>query len=316
MSSWCGPGDSPLTDPKYWKLGIVGWPLGYSLSPLMHNAALKAAGLQGEYKEYKLEPDSRGGASGEMFRDLIEPILRKHQLDGFNVTMPYKKGAYNWIFSDGTLGEPKGLLGNSVRTINTVKLDGDKPVGHNTDIEGFLLPLIERNADLSNNNAILLGAGGAAEAIAATLGYKTKAKRLTIWTRTYDAAKVICDRINAPLKFHQDRDVFSLPARNADELPIKEAKLIVNATPAGMKGEPDLPLDYSQLHEGQVVYDIVYEPRETRLIREARARGCETITGDEMLAAQAAASFELWTGVKGMLPVMREALGEYFATHG
>ena len=91
--------------------------------------------------------------------------------------------------------------------------------------------------------------------------------------------------------------------------------MLINATPVGMKGQENFPLDYSQLHSGQTVYDIVYEPRETKLIQEARKRGCWVITGDEMLAAQGAAAFEIWTGVPAakVLPAMRKALDEHFA---
>lgn len=307
---------------KYWKLGIVGWPLGYSLSPLMHNAALKAMDQKGHYLEYKLRPDSRGPDSGEMFGGLIEPILHKEKLDGFNVTMPYKKGAYNWVHhahGHGRLEESSGLLGESIRVINTVKMEGDVPVGHNTDGEGFLLPLTERGLDLSDWHVILLGAGGAAQTLAAMMAYRTKAKRLTVWNRTPESAAILCYGLNASLRFHQDRGAFSYAAESLDDLPIEDTQLVVNATPMGMAKEGEVPQEVrGRLHSEQLVYDIVYEPRETAFIRAALDKGCKVITGDEMLAGQGAAAFEIWTGMPAanVLPVMKKALDEHFAGRG
>ncbi|MBI3615054.1 MAG: shikimate dehydrogenase [Candidatus Omnitrophica bacterium] len=302
---------------EYFKLGILGWPLGYSLSPGMHERALAAAGLKGEYREYPVKPEDLWGWLEQV------PTLG---LSGFNVTMPYKKSVFAWIVGQGNgkLGRPEAWLrlpeaaplvisespDAAIGAVNTVVMDRGKPVGYNTDGEGFLRPLIEppRSLDLTGWHVLLLGAGGAAEAVAISLALQTKVGRLTIWNRHPDRAKVLAETVNQLRR----NDRFAQSVDRVDSLPVQECQLVVNATPVGMNGPGEKLVDSKQLKEGQWVYDLVYEPRETRLIRAARERGCRVITGDEMLAGQGVASFELWTGVKGMLPVMQEALDEHF----
>lgn len=305
-----------MTD-KYWKLGIIGWPLGYSLSPLIHERALEHAGLKGEYREYPVKPEELWGWLEQV------PALR---LSGFNITMPYKKSVFAWLVGQGMgrLGRPESWLRPSeaapvvisespeaaIGAINTVVMEQGRPVGYNTDGEGFLRPLLElpRCLDLTGWHVLLLGAGGAAEAIAISLALQTKAGRLTIWNRHPDRAKELAQKLN-PLRRGGN---FAFAAKTLSALPVEECQLLVNATPVGMNGPNEKLVDSARLRKGQWVYDLVYEPRETVLIRAARQRGCQVITGDEMLAGQGAAAFELWTGVKGMLPVMREALDEHF----
>ena len=286
----------------YWKLGILGWPLGYSLSPLMHERALAAASLKGEYREYPVKPEELWGWLEQV------PTL---QLSGFNVTMPYKKSVFAWIVGQGNgrLGRPEAPDG-AIGAINTVVMEKGRPVGYNTDGEGFLRSLLEppRRLDLTGWHVLLLGAGGAAEAIAISLALQTKIGRLTLWNRHPDRAVVLAETVNKLRR----ADGFAQVIERLDSLPVGECQLLVNATPVGMDGPNERLVDSKQLKQGQWVYDLVYEPRETVLIRTARERGCRVITGDEMLAGQGAAAFELWTGVKGMLPVMREVLDEYF----
>jgi len=280
----------------------LGWPLGYSLSPLIHERALERAGLKGEYREYPVQPE-------ELWSWLEQvPALR---LSGFNVTMPYKKSVFAWLVGQGMgrLGRPESPEA-AIGAINTVVMEEGRPVGYNTDGEGFLRPLLEspRRLDLTGWHVLLLGAGGAAEAIAISLVLQTKVGRLTIWNRHPDRAKELAQRLN-PLRRGGN---FAFAAETLGALPVEECQLLVNATPVGMDGPNEKLVDSARLRQGQWVYDLVYEPRETVLIRAARQRGCQVITGDEMLAGQGAAAFELWTGVKGMLPVMREALDEHF----
>ncbi len=274
----------------------MGWPLGYSLSPLMHERALAAAGLRGEYKEYPVKPE---GVWDWFHREGL-------QLDGFNVTMPHKPAAANWCAVQGNV---KDRVATCMDAVNTVVVAEGKARGHNTDGEGFLLPLRERQMDLSGWSVVLLGAGGTARAIAVALAYQPGIKKLVIWNRHLERAQGAVERANL-VRREQGYGSFAEAVSEIDSLPLRECHLLVNATPAGMKGEVELPIDFNQLHSAQVVYDIVYEPRQTSLIRAARGRGCQVVTGDEMLAGQGAASFELWTGVKGMLPVMRKALEE------
>lgn len=284
------------------KLGILGWPLGYSLSPLIHERALKAAGLQGEYREYPVAADQIWSWLQQV-NDL--------GLDGFNVTMPYKQSVFAWVVAEGRLGEPDHL-NLAIEAVNTVVMQEKRPIGYNTDGKGFLRPLVDppRGLDLTGWRVVLLGAGGAAQAIACTLALETKVEHLTIWNRHPERAQKLAWHIGELPRVRQRHFVDAV--KEVDSLPVKEANLIVNTTSVGMKASPGNLIDPEELHREQVVYDIVYEPRETPLIQAARQRGCPVITGEEMLAGQAAEAFELWTGIPGMLPIMRQALDEHF----
>jgi len=298
---------------KIWKLGIIGWPLGYSLSPLMHRAALKTAGLSGDYKEIKVR------ATGLKKWMRTEALM----LDGFNVTMPHKRAVASWLAASGELqvDAAAGAKGSAATrfcaesgatAVNTVVARDGVLVGYNTDGPGFLQPLAAapRWGSLKGAKAVLLGAGGAAEGIAGALSNEVKVGRLTIWNRNPDRAEELVKRIN------RRRPEVAQTVKEIVALPLEDADLVVNATPMGMAGKEEIPagvLDH--LYTGQVVVDIVYEPRETALVRAARRKKCLVITGDEMLAAQGAMAFEIWTGVPAaqVLPAMKRALDEHFA---
>lgn len=285
-------------DDKHWKLGIIGWPLGYSLSPKMHMAALKAAGLQGEYKEYPVKPEDL-----ERWLKIEAP-----KLDGFNVTMPHKEAVFNWVASRGKVDPFARFAG----AINTVAVSGEVLSGHNSDGEGFWAPLKKHTALLLVKwQVLLLGAGGAARAIATVLSLRGAAREIAVWSRMFQSAERLVEETKKARG-----DVPASAVRDLGSIPVEKFDLIINATPSGMEGEGSLPMSVtSRLQRRQVVYDIVYEPKETGLILAARNAGCKVITGDEMLAAQGAAAFEIWTKVPAakVLPSMKKALDEHFA---
>ena len=268
------------------------------MSPLMHNAALKAAGLQGEYKEYKVKL--------EELEHWLETEAPK--LDGFNVTMPHKEAVYQWLSSKGRIDPFAQLAG----AVNTVAAGRDGLSGHNTDGEGFWASLKQRPL-LVNWKVLLLGAGGAARAVAAVLNAREVVREISVWSRRFEPAQKLADEIKkagrkGPLPTEAVKDLNSFVVEKCD--------LVINATPSGMEGEGSVPMAVtSRLRRGQVVYDLVYEPRETALVLAARKAGCKVITGDEMLAAQGAAAFEIWTKVPAakVLPAMKKALDEHFA---
>lgn len=309
-----------MDDKKYWKLGIIGWPLGYSLSPVMQTAALEAAGLKGAYRECPVEPNSRGESVDELadISDLkagIERWLMKGELaDGFNVTRPFKSKAYVWVLGNGgQIPDSPGSVAHAMHVINTVKWEGKKPIGFNTDGIGFLLGLGDVN--LAGAAVALFGAGGAARTIAATLALQRKVGKITFWNRSRDNAESTKQDLAAALRFNDCKVVLGVSS-DLQSFPVGESRLLINATPLGTAGKEEIPHEIlERLHSGQMVYDIVYEPKETALIREARKCGCQVITGDEMLAGQGAAAFEIWTGVPATkaLPAMRRALDEHFA---
>ncbi|MBI3322062.1 MAG: shikimate dehydrogenase [Candidatus Omnitrophica bacterium] len=281
---------------KCWKLGIIGWPLGYSLSPRMQEAALKAAGLRGEYREIKVKPEEL-----DAWLD-----AEAAKLDGFNVTMPHKTAAAAWCRASGGSLDP---VAAEMEAVNTVAFSGGKPVGHNTDGAGFLASLEVRRLDPKGWEVGLVGAGGAAKAIALALA-RRGVSRVHVWNRNAERAKELAERVNKA----SAKPVASVTEK-IDAFPVHACRMLVNATPTGMHKHEEFPVEIGRLRKGQVVYDIVYEPRETRLISEAREQGCEVITGDEMLAGQGAAAFEIWTKVPAakVLPAMRKMLEKHFA---
>ena len=311
---------------KFWKLGIIGWPLGYSLSPKIHAAALKAAGLQGEYEQCPIKSNSLGESVHELaqlddLRQGIEAWQAKSKLlDGFNVTMPFKSKVYGWIRATG--GEIKatsGFVAHAMHVINTVKMKNGKPIGYNTDGIGFLAPL--REIDLKGASAVVLGAGGAARSVGISLGLSAQVKKIFFWNRSSENAHSTVNALHSAFQSNScsvNCNVASEIRQVLEALSIEECKILVNATPMGQQGENDVPAELlERLRPDQLVYDIVYEPRETKLVREARKKDCHVITGDEMLAAQGAAAFEIWTGVPAakILPAMKKALEEHFTAH-
>ena len=285
---------------KSWKLGIIGWPLGYSLSPRMHEAALKAALLKGEYKEYKVPPEELG--------KWLEAEAPK--LDGFNVTMPHKRAVWEYVAKHGEFGKPFPDLVRDIGAVNTVQVRDGRLFGYNTDGPGFLEPFRKPGA-FRGKEVLLLGAGGAARAIAVYLAYAEQVSSLRIWNRNPEKAKQLVKLVRglrSPCRAGAVKDF--------GDFPVEKMALIVNATPTGMNRHEEAPVECGRLRKGQVVYDIVYEPRETRLIHGARKQGCTVYTGDKMLAGQGAVAFEIWTGVPAAkaLPVMKKALDEHFAS--
>ncbi len=284
---------------KFWKLGIIGWPLGYSLSPLMHTAALKAAGLQGEYKEYPAKPEDL-----ERWLETEAP-----KLDGFNVTMPHKEAVYRWLESRGKIDPFAKMAG----AVNTVAVRDGKLSGHNTDGDGFWEPLKKHKPLLIKWQVLLLGAGGAARAIAAVLRLRDAAREIAVWSRRPESSQKLAQEI---LKGSGLRGPVAASVKDLSSFPVEKCGLVINATPSGMEGEGNVPMAVtSRLRRGQVVYDLVYEPKETELILAAQKADCKVITGDEMLAAQGAAAFEIWTKVPAakVLPAMKKVLDDHFA---
>jgi 3-dehydroquinate dehydratase/shikimate dehydrogenase len=238
--------------------GLVGQPVEHSLSPAMHNAAFRAAGLDAVYVPLPAAD----------FAD-FEQFARAFRVQGVSVTAPYKLDASR--VSAATAGDPR--LG----AVNTLRRVGQGWEGRNTDLEGFLAPLAGR--DLRGARVAVLGAGGAARAVAAALS--TGGAAVRVHARRHDAARAVaaaCGVVAGPWPPGDDWDV------------------LVNATPVGTAPHVDeSPLALDGPLAGRLVYDLVYNPQETALLRRARSLGAEVIGGLPMLVAQAAAQFTWWT---------------------
>ncbi len=259
--------------------GVMGWPVEHSLSPAMHNAAFRALGLNWAYLALPVEPAR-----------LVEAMrgLAAAGCGGLNVTIPHKRAVLDECSS---VSPAVAAIGAA----NTLVPDGAGGwAAENTDAEGFLRALDEAAPlDLDGAEVLLIGAGGAARAVAWAL--RTRGARVRVANRTPDRA--------ADLGLH----VPFVPA--ALDATAGQAALVVNATSLGLGADvppPELPL--AGLGPGQVAFDLVYRPGGTPWLAAAAARGARTVDGLGMLLHQGAAAFARWTGVEPPVEVMREAL--------
>jgi 3-dehydroquinate dehydratase/shikimate dehydrogenase len=252
--------------------GIVGTPLGHSVSPAMHNAAFASFEEKAVYLPFQ-------AADADDFLRFAEAI----GVRGASVTIPYKVDLFHRADSPDALSRRVGA-------INTLKADGKKWHARNTDVSGFLRPLVNR-LQLRGARASILGSGGAARAVAVALG-------------SAGATVTVAGRNRA-----RAEEVARLAEGTATERPLPRGSwdLLVNATPVGTFPRADeSPLPHGPF-DGRVVYDLVYNPEHTRLLSDAAAAGCETIGGLDMLVAQAEDQCEWWTGRRPAAGLMRQA---------
>ncbi|MDE0059914.1 MAG: shikimate dehydrogenase [Defluviicoccus sp.] len=267
--------------------GVMGWPVGHSRSPLLHNFWLARAGIDGAYIPMAVPPDRLG----EALRAL--PALG---FAGTNVTIPHKEAAF------AAVDETDGIA-RRIGAVNTVFVRADGSLsGSNTDAFGFVEALRSRLGAWSGAGiaAAVLGAGGAARAIVAAL-QDAGAGEIRLVNRTRTRADALCERFGAPL-VAVDWD--------EREAALDGAALLVNTTALGMAGGAPLELRLDGLPAQAVVNDIVYTPLETPLLAAARARGCRAVDGLEMLLHQARPGFAAWYGAE---PVVDAALRRHVA---
>ena len=270
--------------------GIIGDPIEHTMSPAMHNAAFKALGLDYVYIPFKVKSlELKKAAEG----------IRGLNFRGMNVTIPHKVAVMQFLDRIDPLAEKIGA-------VNTIVNDGGILTGYNTDATGFLQTLHDRNVEPAEKKVLLLGAGGAARAISHIL---TREKaQLTILNRKQELSWA--EDLAARLSRNYKADIKAGELTNENlKKAINAADLLVNATSLGMSPDVDeTPVPADLLHANLTVFDIIYNPLPTRLLREAAATGAKTIDGLEMLVRQGAASFEIWTKIKPPVDVMRQAV--------
>ncbi|MFH0837981.1 MAG: shikimate dehydrogenase [Patescibacteria group bacterium] len=262
--------------------GIVGHPVEHSLSPVMHNAAFKAEGIDAEYRYFDIDPVNPEDLANFCYETDLKGI------SGFSVTMPYKEAIMDYM-------DNLDVLAKEVSSVNTVKNEDFNLNGYNTDVTGAIKALQEK-AKIKGKKALVLGAGGAARAIIYAL--REFGAEVFVFNRTPDKAKTLAKWFDAEV---------------IDFRKIKEAgfDIIVNATPVGMfQNTEESLLKADQIKKGSVVMDIVTHPRDTQLLKEARKAGAETISGERMLLHQAAGQFEIWLDKPAPFEVMERALYE------
>lgn len=274
-------------------VGIFGDPVEHSLSPSMHNRAFLELGLDYVYIPFHVRPKNLAAAvRGATALGLV----------GFNLTIPHKREVVALV---DELSPEAELIG----AVNTVVLSDGRLIGHNTDGQGFVRSLREEAGfDPAGRHVIVLGAGGAAQAVVVQLLLEGAAT-LTIVNRTAAKGERLADAVS-----RRFASPVTVAGYDSPELgpALEQADLIVNATPVGMAPRveemPPIPLD--RLSPGCLVSDLVYTPMHTQLVRTARAKGCAALPGLGMLLFQGAQAFELWTGRAAPVDVMRQTLVE------
>jgi shikimate dehydrogenase len=265
-------------------VGVLGWPLEVTLSPLMHNVAFRRLGLDWIYLRWPVPPDYLGAAVRG---------LRALGAEGANVTMPHKQTIVEHLDS---------LDGDAAATgaVNTVQRVSDALVGHNTDVVGFSEFLVQdAGFEPNGTKALVLGAGGAARAVVKSLA-DLKVAEITVAARSDGVAGEV-----AALARDDSGRVTEALAWEKVAGRVTAVDLVVNATPVGMRGEP--LLSSASFNSNQCVVDLIYSPPTTPLIEHARAAGASGWGGVGMLVRQAAASFAIWTGQQPPLDAMSAA---------
>jgi shikimate dehydrogenase len=275
------------------QLAIVGWPIGHSLSPVMYNAAFPAMGIAAKYEPWPTRPEELPAA--------IER-LRGADMLGMNVTVPHKQAVMPLL-------DEIDAAAKAIGAVNCIAKDvAGRLIGHNTDKYGFIRSLREAGCEPAGLQALLLGSGGSARAVGFGL-IEAGVTTLTIAGRTSANVSELARHLREA----------GVGAASIDEIGWGEselagacatAELIVNCTPIGMlhtAAESESPVGRAMLKPGQWVYDLVYNPIETVLLREASAAGARPVGGLEMLVYQAVESVRHWTEREAPVDIMRDA---------
>ncbi|MFC1933680.1 shikimate dehydrogenase [Chloroflexota bacterium] len=268
--------------------GIIGDPVEHTMSPAMQNAAFREIGMDYLYVPFRVKKEELGKA--------IEG-MRALNMRGLNITIPHKVAVIQFLDELDHLAEKIGA-------VNTIVNDNGVLKGYNTDASGFLQALLERGIGPEGKNVVMLGAGGASRAISFILADRDS--HLVILNRQLelDWAEELANRISQT--FNKKVTALELNRENLAGV-LKKADILVNTTSVGMSPNSDeTPVTSDLLRPGLTVFDIVYNPIKTRLLREAETADAETISGVEMLVWQGALAFEKWTGQKAPVKLMRE----------
>ena len=270
-----------------YRLGLIGWPLDHSLSPILHTSFINASGVTGYYDLYPIHPQGKGQNQIKLLLDQ----LRENQLHGLNVTIPHKQTVLPFL-------DDLTPSAHAIGAVNAIHMQNDLLTGDNTDSPGFMAdlgrlftqnPIHNRQAPPS---AIVLGAGGSARAVSYALSRAHW--QVTIAARRLEQAQSLTTDLSQP-----DLLPLSPLSLTAEELTNLSPDLLVNTTPLGMS--PNIEAspwpDEIPLPTCASLYDLVYNPMETKLVRRARESGLTATTGLGMLIEQAALAFYLWTGL-------------------
>ncbi len=264
-------------------LGIIGKPVAHSFSPRIHNAAFEATDTNAVFLPFEVQN------LNHFITRMAHPRTREldWNLRGLSVTAPHKSSVMNHLdWTDPAAKE--------IGAVNTIVIDRDRLCGYNTDVQGFVSSLKEVSGELRGLRAAVIGAGGAARAVLWSL--RNEGASAVVFARDSKTGQALATEFGAAY----------LELENAA---FGGFDVVINATPLGTMGSfmNETPANAEQLRGARLVYDLVYNPSETQLLREAHDAGCETLGGLSMLVSQAAAQFKLWTGVEAPGKEMRAA---------
>ena len=245
---------------------VIGNPIDHSLSPQIHNYWIKKNNISGIYDKQKLNSNN--------LNELIIKI-KNNEINGLNVTVPFKNEIISYL--DTLSKEAK-----TTQSVNTIYLENNKVVGHNTDIDGFELAIKDKDYDVKGKRIFILGAGGVVPSIIFALN-KMKASEIVISNRTKQKAENL-------------KDLFkNLSIVDWGKIPYFD--MIINATSLGLNNKDDINLDFSKIEKGKFFYDVIYNPKETNFLRKAKLMGNQTENGKKMFIYQAASAFKIWHNI-------------------
>ena len=273
--------------------GVIGNPIEHSLSPAIHNAAFQKLALNFVYLAWKVD----------RIGDAVRGLRALGNFRGASVTIPHKVAVLPFLDEVDTTARHIGA-------VNTIVAEEGQLLGMNTDATGALRALKEGNAPLKGASVVIVGSGGAARAIAFALAAEAQVRRLHLLGIEVDERRNLATDL-------RDKTGVSVEEEDLDERRLEnvlpEARVLIHCTPVGMApkiGRSCIPPKF--LHRELIVMDVVYNPRETQLLIDARTAGCRTISGLEMFLYQAVAQFERWTGRSAPIQVMRAVLESRF----
>ena len=249
---------------------VIGNPISHSLSPKLHNYWIKNHNIDAIYEKEKLNED-------ELEKLFVN--MRNKKVNGANVTVPFKKAVIPFL-------DKLSAEAESTQAVNTIYLENDKLIGHNTDIDGFELGIKKINYDISNKKIFILGAGGVVSSIIYALN-KMKVSEISITNRTREKAENL-------------KNLFGeLKIVEWGEIP--DFDMIINATSIGLKKDDEINLNFSSIGKNKLFYDVIYNPKETNFLKTGKELGNATENGKLMFIYQAISAFNVWHGVRPMV---------------
>jgi len=274
---------------------VIGNPVGHSLSPEIHNAAYAALNLDFVYVACPVV-DVKGALAG---------MRAMGNFRGMSVTVPHKIEVMKYV-------DEVAPVDRSIGSINTVIHEGDKLIGLSTDGPGALKSLVDSGVEVAGKNVLMVGAGGAARAISFTLARNATPAELSI----LDIDEAVLRKLAADLDAGTDAVVKPILSSNESlAKAMTTADIVIHCTPVGMHPNVDASLIPPELFRpGQVVFDVVYTPLETKLLADAKSRGLQTVSGVEMFINQAALQFEHFTGMEAPVDVMRRVVMDHLTS--